>query len=278
MPAVHLAIASLRLRLELDDELVAAVRSRYAGFVIEPTAESDVWLEMQAERRAPGASRDLPAARLSGGVLRIDEPDSFTVELDLESGRGRARCPVGSGDGALAEAPVGLRGVVSSVCAAMLPRRGRGVLLHAAGVVVGGRGVVAVGESGAGKSTLCAMYPEEEQLNDEIVAAVDDGHGSFELWSTPFSGTLDLPRRRASAPLALGLLLHKAPRARLVPARRADLFRALVRSAAVLRGDEVSETLAFTMCGALIDAAPWRELHFPLDAVTTVRAIREQLA
>lgn len=89
-----------------------------------------------------------------------------------------------------------------------------GLLLHAAGVAFGERGVVAIGPSGAGKSTftrLCARAAGAEVLSDEVLALYPEGR----VEGSPFCSDLDLPSSRARARLAAVLLLHKGSEERL---------------------------------------------------------------
>ncbi|XXF76757.1 potassium transporter TrkH [Myxococcaceae bacterium GXIMD 01537] len=102
-----------------------------------------------------------------------------------------------------------------------------GVLLHAAGVVLDGRGVVALGPSGAGKSTftrLCLREAGGEVLSDEVVALYPGG----EVAGSPFCSDLDVPSTRARAPLAALLLLRQGPEERLEEVPPAEAVAALL--------------------------------------------------
>jgi hypothetical protein len=72
-----------------------------------------------------------------------------------------------------------------------------GVLLHAAGVVVGGKGYLFAGRSGAGKSTISNEFHARgaEVLSDDRVAVRKIG-GEFRVFGTPWSGEAELAENR----------------------------------------------------------------------------------
>jgi hypothetical protein len=64
-----------------------------------------------------------------------------------------------------------------------------GVLLHAAGLELGGKSVGLLGQSGAGKSTLTSLFHRTlpcRVLNDDTVV-LTWGDGRFMLWGTPWA-------------------------------------------------------------------------------------------
>jgi len=68
--------------------------------------------------------------------------------------------------------------------------QGRGVILHACGVVIGDRGILFLGESGAGKSTLARMWAQEngvDILSDDRVIVRKQGR-EFRVYGTPWHG------------------------------------------------------------------------------------------
>jgi hypothetical protein len=89
---------------------------------------------------------------------------AFTARLDLFAGTARLyRARI---------SPVGVLTTLRVALSGLLPLQG-GLPLHAAAVVIDGRGLVFFGPSGAGKSTLAAASPFPV-LSDELVAAVSD--------------------------------------------------------------------------------------------------------
>jgi len=68
--------------------------------------------------------------------------------------------------------------------------QGRGVILHACGIVIEDRGVLFLGESGAGKSTLARMWDQEngvDILSDDRVIVRKKGR-EFRAYGTPWHG------------------------------------------------------------------------------------------
>ncbi len=68
--------------------------------------------------------------------------------------------------------------------------QGRGIILHACGIVMEGRGILFVGESGAGKSTLARMWDQEngvDILSDDRVIVRKQGR-EFRVYGTPWHG------------------------------------------------------------------------------------------
>lgn len=87
----------------------------------------------------------------------------------------------------------------------------RGVLLHAAGAVLGGRGLLFLGHSAAGKSTVCGMLAAQAGIlcDDRTIAR---RHGaSFGLYGTWSHGTCNTVSS-ASAPLAGLFFITKSRR------------------------------------------------------------------
>jgi hypothetical protein len=84
-----------------------------------------------------------------------------------------------------------------------------GVLLHASGVVLGGRAWVAVGPSGAGKSTFARLTCRAggELLSDEVLAVLPEGR----VLGTPFRSDPDMVGTAREAPLGGLFALVHAP-------------------------------------------------------------------
>jgi hypothetical protein len=145
-----------------------------------------------------------------------------------------------------------------------------GLPLHAAGIVVGGRGVVCFGPSGAGKSTLAALSPHPV-LSDELVAVVPGE--PFSLVATGFWGTLDSARARTGSwPLAALLELDKGSELRFSPLGTREALVRLIGVLMVPPGPPLW-TAALQTLGRLVREvkverlswspaqAPWREIE-----------------
>ena len=109
----------------------------------------------------------------------------------------------------------------------LMVRRRRGLVLHAAGIAVRGRGLALVGRSGTGKSTQARLWVAHRGaviLNEDRPAVTLEA-GRPGLYGTPWSGS-SRNFRAASASLAGVVVLEQAPENR---ARRLDPAEAVPR-------------------------------------------------
>ncbi len=205
-------------------------------------------------------------------------PDGGPAALEIVEGRIRilhrrylAEVDPLAGDGVLFRRRPedgGLGVVLQTAFSSRLPLNG-GLPLHAAGVVMDGRGLAFFGPSGAGKSTLAATFPGE-LLSDELV--IVQGR-PFELHASGFWGTLGRGGRSGNpVPLAAVVELGKGPAFALEPldGRRAlrrlmdavlvPLHPVLWSAALGVLGRAVKEVPAYRMRWSP-EAPPWRELE-----------------
>jgi hypothetical protein len=149
-----------------------------------------------------------------------------------------------------------------------------GIPLHAAGLVLDGRGVAFFGASGAGKSTLSGMSPHPV-LSDEVVAVVSTaqaGGSGFGLVTTGFWGTLGWANApRGLYPLRALVELDKAPVFRLDPIAPRDAVRRLISSCLVPPAPPLWAH-ALTAIGRIARAVPvyrmaWSPAEPPWDAL-----------
>lgn len=159
----------------------------------------------------------------------------------------------------------------------LLARYG-GVLLHAAGVALGDRGVALVGHSGAGKSTVARLWLRERDavlLNDDRVVLRAAADGAPYLWSTPWHGDVATITSAAVPLAALFILRHGAQTRtrRLGPAATAA---ALFARAFLPLWEPRAVAQALTFCAALATRVPCHELAFTPDA-SACAAIRRRL-
>jgi hypothetical protein len=174
---------------------------------------------------------DSPAAvDWAEGRVRIRHR-RLDAALDASGGRGWLRRDVSVG--------WPLEVTLRTALAARLPLAG-GLPLHAAGLVIGGRGVAFFGPSGAGKSTLASISPYPV-LSDEMVAVVrradETGHRRCALGGTGFWGTLGQNTPPAGLfPLAALVELAHAPRLRVQRLDPRTAMRRLIASVLVPPG------------------------------------------
>lgn len=151
-----------------------------------------------------------------------------------------------------------LETVIRTAMMARLPIAG-GLPLHAAGVVLAGRGVAFFGPSGAGKTTLAATSPVPV-LSDELVAI---GPGRpLSLVRSGFWGEGRASAGPAQAPLALLVDLAKGPALRIEPLAPAAAAGRLLASVPVPHAPEL-----------------WRcALEVAVEVVTGVPVVRMEWA
>ncbi len=111
-----------------------------------------------------------------------------------------------------------LQNFVRAAMAFLLPSR-NGAVIHAAGIVLDGRGFVLPGASGAGKSTAAALAETRGALvvSDDLVL-VDGASGGAELLGSPFRSTHPSACPPGRWPLAGILLPEKGASPSLRPA------------------------------------------------------------
>jgi hypothetical protein len=149
-----------------------------------------------------------------------------------------------------------------------------GVILHAAGAVVGGGALVFPGVSGAGKSTISRVFVEaglgDSLLSDDrvIIRTVSDGLGEPEgltVWGTPWPGDARVAMN-ARAPLAALLFLVKAEVNELVPLTSSAALRRLLPMVTCPWYDARRFPGALDTCGWIVQGVPCYDLRFRPDA------------
>lgn len=191
------------LRFTGPARLVAPLRQRFATWPAAPDAAPatlDVRLAAGAD---PPDLRPLalPAIRLSGSRLRLEGP-GLRGDADLRVGT--ARLLVGG-----PQAPALMEYAARVLTALLLDREG-GLLLHGAGLVRDGRGLLLLGPSGTGKTTAARNAAGARVLNDDLVGLRPAGGGGWDLHATPFSNPSQVRPTWGQAPLAGILRLRQA--------------------------------------------------------------------
>jgi len=179
------------------------------------------------------------------------------VRLELGAARTEGRAWVDGTRGSL-EALVEL-----ALEAALLPLDG--VLVHAAGCVIGGAGWLVPGPSGAGKSTAVRGAGFDRVLSDEMVAVRrhDDG---LRLWGTPFwSAGRARPFDAGSAPLAVLARPVKAARLAVTKWPEDQAACGLLGCLALYEDGPAARARAFELACAVAERARCVELAFPKE-------------
>ena len=144
----------------------------------------------------------------------------------------------------------------------------QGLILHAAGVVVAGQGVVLAGASGAGKSTVARRLLEagvgDALLSDDrvVIRLVD---GKWSVFGTPWSGDAHVACN-LTAPLRAVLFLQQGRGADVRPVAPAAALHMLLAVASVNWYDEAPMSMQLRTCETLVSHVPCASLEFGLDA------------
>lgn len=155
----------------------------------------------------------------------------------------------------------------------ILARRG-GALLHAAGAVVGGAGVLFPGRSGAGKSTIARLLEGRggwRVLSDDRIAARRGG-GAIRLYGTPWPGDAGIARNE-SAPLRAVFFAGPGRGVRIDRVEPAEAAEMLFPAASVPWYDRALTARIFSFVGSLVQGTPAYRLRYrPSPEVADVLA------
>ena len=141
--------------------------------------------------------------------------------------------------------------------------RGRGVELHACGVISNGRGLLFVGQSGAGKTTMARLWqplPGVAVASDDRIIVRGDGN-RFVLHGTPWHGEAELAAP-ASAPLSAMFLLARGPRHAVTALSPAEAAARLFACSFLPFWDRDGVDFTIGFLGAMTGAVPCHELAF----------------
>jgi hypothetical protein len=139
----------------------------------------------------------------------------------------------------------------------------RGLILHAAGAIVGGRGVAFAGVSGAGKSTLTGLAagrPGWAPLSDDRVI-VRAGGVAPRLWGTPWSGEGRVAEHRCGE-MAWLLFLEQGATHEIRPLAPAQALPRLFQTASLPWFDAEHLETALAACDSLVRTIPCAVLTF----------------
>jgi hypothetical protein len=139
----------------------------------------------------------------------------------------------------------------------------RGLLLHAAGALVGGRGIAFAGVSGAGKSTLSGLAagrPGWAPLSDDRVI-VRLGEAGPRLWGTPWSGEGQVAEHRRGE-MAWLLFLEQGTNHEIRPLAPAQALPRLFQTASLPWYDAQYLEEALAACGRVVETIPAGVLRF----------------
>jgi hypothetical protein len=253
MAEVGLALGAIRATLTAETTVIAAARRRYAGFLTDGPTDWSLHVEVGLHE----------GARCDGVVVTRDgAPDRFDLsryDFDGWVDLGRRVAHV-----TIAEAhELTLDSLLRVMLSLALPPA-RGLLVHAASVVRGGRGYLFPGVSGAGKTTLSRLSADATLLSDELSIVTMPADGPV-VHGTPFWGELARAGAAATAVLAGIYFPRHAPGHAVTPlGERAALTRLLPTVMSFAReADVVARVL--DLAAELVAAVPCFVLDFRRD-------------
>lgn len=150
-----------------------------------------------------------------------------------------------------------------------------GLIIHAAGGSINGKGMVFPAVSGTGKSTLSHLllpYPENQLFSEEriIMRRLDDG---WHLWGTPWKGS-GVIARNESAPLNALVFLSQAPETKITPLSTSAALRRLLETVSIPWYSQEWTDKGLAVCESLLRDIPAFELAFRPDE-TAVQAVAD---
>jgi hypothetical protein len=267
-------LSGLRFVFEPENALSAAERERLAELepalrapLATPATTPVVTIRLETRADVIAAPEALPApARLAweGGRLVVRHA-AFEADFDPKTGSVTLRREPSSA--------LGLITILRTALSARLPLEG-GLVVHAAGLEHGGRGLVCFGPSGIGKSTLALRSPWPV-LSDELVALLPRrGREPYRISGTAFRRPLPgSPGPSTPEPQLAALIeLAQGERFRLEPLEPKVALRRILGSITVPPAPPLW-TAALGVAGDLVQAVPcyrmaWslHESPFPLLA------------
>ena len=261
-----------------DPSLVPRAGDPAVRFVIDNhhgPADIDLTIERAAVMPEPSGTPLFDSGAVwsmfdDGGRIRIDCSSAMLgdapykiayFDRDFTTGRVLLRADLFDGAVDALEYPL------DEVIVAHLLARGRGVELHACGIIdAAGRGRLFVGQSGAGKSTTGRLWMDAEDVevvsDDRVI--VRNVSGEWRMFGTPWHGEAALSSP-ASAPLDGIFLLQQAAETKLLDVAPSEAAARLFACTFPLFHD--GRALAFTLdfLDQLVAAVPVRVLEFTPD-------------
>ena len=277
------AVSSLDVPLEPErfDEYLPFLAATGSG-----SGDADLAIDVRLGTPAlPTGARPLMAAGESwsaherGGDLLIVahvEPPAARPEwlAEVHAGRRRATLTSGEtflvGEGAARRLAAPFRYPLDQILLSMA-LAGKALIVHAAGVQIGGGGLLLAGPSGAGKTTIariCAAAGHAVLSDDRVI--VSRSPAGWRMHGTPWPGEGRFAENRG-VPLAGVAFLARGEANRLTPLAPAALARGLAPLATIPWFDREARDRCLDLLDALARAVPASEFAFrpePGAAVT----------
>ena len=248
MNSLGLAIAGICTRVSSKSRaLLERLRTRYAGFLVEPVADS---FEVQIDPDPNGIPYEYPSPdfAFTDSCIAFELP-GFIGFIDPEKS---ARLKITS-----LHAPAGADYFLRTVYALLAYRAG-GLMVHGAGIVRDGRAFLFFGPSGSGKTTVARLSTGCIALNDDLIVLTPEAR-AWRAHGTPFTNPTQVSPTSRSAPLAALLRLVQSPDVYLSPLVGAPAVAELLASVPVLNGGPAPP---LERCRQILQSVPSYLLHF----------------
>ena len=150
-----------------------------------------------------------------------------------------------------------------------------GLIIHAGGGTVQGKGMVFAGTSGAGKSTLSALLNSSSKnqfFSDERLVVRFSDH-KWNVWGTPWQGTGNIARNE-TAPLAALVFLRQHETTKITRLTPSQGLHRLLQVVSIPWYSEEWTNKGLAVCEPLVQDIPMFELAFRADE-TAVQAVEE---
>ncbi len=256
---ICLAVGELYFQLRCADaDLERRLAHLYRAFLSSEPQPPHLHAELVVETPIVPHAPLEPAFTFERGRLRLAGPG--VVEGWVDAGRKTGRLVLNTSC-AVAYAEYFLR----AACALVAFEAG-GLLLHAAGVVRGGRAYLFLGPSGSGKTTVTSFAsPGDRVLNDDLVVVRPEG-GGWRAYATPFSSPPGREEFRPGSARVAGLFrLVQSRDVVAIPLAPAQAVAELAANAPVICADRGRGAALLGRCAALADQVPAHALHFRRD-------------
>ena len=264
-----LAFGGLRMRLEgLGDRQSDLVLRRFGPFLQEGGSEADVTVVLRRAGvdgflrvRADGLAESYRLGmRLEGSRLEI-----WSYEFAGWVNWADHRAVLAVVSSSQARFARGLENFLRVLTASFILERG-GFLLHAAGIVRGGRAYVFFGPSGSGKTTVTDLSAEDTVLSDDLTLVVRRA-GRYEAAGIPFGlAHHRVPSTRGSFPIASLNRLVQSPGLNRVPLMGARALAEMSASLPFVMQDGRQASKAMDNVGRALAEIPAYELLFRRDS------------
>jgi len=261
----ELPLGRLRVRLiDLPTRWDPFVVEQYAPFAEPPGAEREPDLVVRC-REGRGSFVPLPPeGEITRLLLEREGPRRFRIRshwqegwVDLEEGVGELLL----GDRVWDRFSMSVENFLRVVAQLAAIEKGA-FLLHAAGVLDGGRAVLFFGPSGAGKSTATAFSQPRRALSDDMVL-VDTSGEAVTAHAVPFFMVYPPEERvRGTFPVAAALRLRQAPEDRLEPLPLPRAIATVAASVPFVHELGLSHEGLTRLVAAFCERVPVRDLHF----------------